>query len=134
MSPEELDDLVARALDARRGAYAPYSGYSVGAVVQAVDGRLFSGANVENASYGLSICAERSAVAAAATAGARELRRIAIATGSSPPAAPCGMCRQTLAEFAHDLEIVLCNDRGERVQTTLAALLPLAFRGVDLHR
>jgi cytidine deaminase len=126
------DELVRLALEARAHAYAPYSGFAVGAAVRTRDGRVFTGANVENASYGLSICAERSAVAAAVNAGARELAAVAVATSTSPPAAPCGMCRQTLAEFARDLPIALANDKGEVVHTTLGELLPRAFRGEDL--
>jgi cytidine deaminase len=98
------------------------------------DGRIFTGANVENASYGLSLCAERAAVAAAVNAGARELAAIAVATQSSPPAAPCGMCLQTLAEFAIDLSVILVNDRGQRVDRTLVELVPFAFRPRDLEK
>lgn len=123
------DELVAAALTARARAYAPYSQFSVGAAVRARDGRVFEGANMENASYGLAICAERAAVVAAVMAGARDLEAVAIASSISPPASPCGMCRQTLAEFAHDLRVILVNDRGERADTTLAELLPRPFRG-----
>ena len=122
------------ALDARAHAYAPYSHFRVGAAVRTADGRVFAGSNVENASYGLSVCAERAAVVAAVNAGARELVAVAVATGASPPAGPCGMCRQTLAEFALDLPVTLVNDRGERIDTTLATLLPLAFHGDALPR
>jgi len=133
-APHDSDELVARALEARRNAYAPYSRFAVGAAVRASDGRIFAGANVENASYGLAICAERNAVAQAVSAGARELVELAVATQTSPPSAPCGMCRQTLAEFARDLPITLVNEAGERSRTTLGALLPQAFRGEDLAR
>jgi cytidine deaminase len=99
----------------------------VGAAVRA-DGRLFQGANLENASYGLTICAERVAVAAAAFAGARRLDAVAVASGTSPPTPPCGMCLQTLAEFAGpDLLVVLAGARGAVVETTLGELLPRAF-------
>jgi cytidine deaminase len=129
------DELVRQALEARGRAHAPYSGYRVGAAARAADGRVFVGANVENASYGLSVCAERSAVIAAALDGGRPLEAIAIATSSSPPAAPCGACRQTLAEFAPDaMRVILVNDRGERIDATLGELLPRAFRGEDLAR
>jgi cytidine deaminase len=118
---------------ARAHAYAPYSRYLVGAAVRADNGKTYVGVNMENASYGLALCAERSAVAAAVTDGARALEGVAVVTASSPPAAPCGMCRQTLAEFARDLPVVLVNDSGERVKTTLAELLPRAFRREDLE-
>jgi cytidine deaminase len=87
---------------------------------------------MENASYGLSLCAERAAVAAAVLDGVRRLTQVAVVTSTSPPAAPCGMCRQTLAEFARDLKVVLANDQDERTVTTLAELLPHAFHREDL--
>jgi cytidine deaminase len=125
-------ELRAAAERARAHAYAPYSRFAVGAAVRAASGAIYAGANVENASYGLALCAERSAVAAAIAAGEKSLTAAVVVTAASPPAAPCGMCRQVLAEFAADLDVVLLNDRGERVQTRLAALLPLAFRRDDL--
>lgn len=128
---ELLERLVAAAKDVRARAYAPYSRYHVGAAVLA-GGKIYPGANVENASYGLSLCAERNAVAAAIVDGARQIDAVAVVTASSPPATPCGMCRQTLAEFARDLPVVLVNEAGERTETTLAALLPRAFRPDDL--
>jgi cytidine deaminase len=119
--------LVSAARDARRRAYAPYSRFRVGAAVRA-GGRVFEGVNVENASYGLTLCAERVAVAAAAAAGARRIEAVAVASGTSPPTPPCGMCLQTLAEFAGpDLPVQLAGARGSLVETTLGALLPRGF-------
>lgn len=126
--------LIVRALDARQRAYAPYSRFRVGAALRTADGRIFTGANVENASYGLSICAERTALATAIAAGARELSELVVALPTSPPVAPCGLCRQMLAEFAADLPITLVNDDGECLRTSLAELLPNAFHGGDLAR
>jgi cytidine deaminase len=126
------DELVRAAEAARARAYAPYSRYQVGAAVRGDNGKIYTGANVENASYGLALCAERNAVAAAVLDGVRRLTAVAVITSTSPPAAPCGMCRQTLAEFARDLPVVLVNDRGERRETTLETLLPLGFRREDL--
>jgi cytidine deaminase len=125
-----LDALAARSLVARQQAYAPYSRFLVGAALLCADGTVVDGCNVENASYGLCICAERTAVAAAVAGGRRRFRAVAIATASTPPATPCGMCRQVLAEFTpagEDLTIVLVNDRGARTTTSLRALFPGVF-------
>lgn len=123
------DDLVQAALDARARAYAPYSSYQVGCALVA-DGEVFLGANVENASYGLAICAERNAVARAVLDGKRSIDVVVVATQSSPPAAPCGMCLQTLLEFSPDparVRVILTNPAGERREFTLAALIPHGF-------
>jgi cytidine deaminase len=115
-------------------AYAPYSKFRVGAAVQ-MDGREFAGVNVENASYPLGVCAERNAIAAAIAAGAHRLEAVAVYTTASPPAAPCGGCRQVLREFAADpaaVQVVAINDRGERRGWTLAQLLPDSFTGSEL--
>ena len=127
-------DLAAQALAARRNAYAPYSGFTVGAALQAVDGRVFVGCNVENASFSLAVCAERNAIAAAVVAGAQAFTAVAVATDTSPPIAPCGACRQALREFGPDLRVILVNPAGERVETTLAALLPDSFSPAHLGR
>jgi len=127
-----MDALIAAAKAVRKNAHAPYSRYQVGAAVRGDDGKIYAGCNVENASYGLALCAERGAVAQAIAAGAKKITAAAVITSTSPPAAPCGMCRQTLAEFARDLPIALINDAGERVDVTLAELLPRAFRSEDL--
>lgn len=125
-------DLVPAARAARRRAYAPYSGFRVGAAVRA-GGRIFAGANVENASFGLTVCAERAAVLAAVLDGRRALEGVAVSSGTVPPTPPCGMCLQTLAEFAGPgLPVTLAGARGSRVETTLGALLPRAFGGAQL--
>ena len=132
--PRELGELIAAARAAQGKAYAPYSGFAVGAAVRLGDGRIFTGANVENASYGLAVCAERTAVLAAVFAGGRQVVAVAVCTSLWPPAAPCGMCRQTLAEFAHDAEVVLCSPSGPAQRTRLSVLLPHAFRPADLEQ
>lgn len=129
------DQLVERALRARERAYAPYSRFLVGAALLCADGTIIDGCNVENVSYGLCICAERTAVASAVALGHRQFRAIAVSTASTPPAAPCGMCRQVLAEFVadgNDLPIVLVNPEGQRLRTSIRALLPGAFTGQQL--
>jgi cytidine deaminase len=125
---------VPAARSARRRAYAPYSGFRVGAAVLA-GGRIFEGANVENASFGLTLCAERAAVTAAVLAGRRDLQAVAVASGTVPPTPPCGMCLQTLAEFAGpELPVTLAGARGSRVETTLGELLPRAFGAAQLGK
>lgn len=128
---KELED---RACAARARAYAPYSKFKVGAAVRA-NGQIFEGVNVENASYPLSVCAERNAIAAAVLAGATKLEAVAVCTDASPPSSPCGGCRQVLREFAADpaaVTIVAVNPKGERRSWTLAELLPDGFTGTEL--
>ena len=118
--------------DARGRAYCPYSGFAVGAALEAEDGRLFTGCNVECVSYGLTLCAERAAIGAAVSAGARRFRRLVVLTDTDPPATPCGACRQLLAEFGGALEVD-CIGRSARRSFTLAELLPVAFDSIGLH-
>lgn len=129
------DELVAAALAARDRAYAPYSRYRVGAALLTEAGQLFLGANVENASYGLSVCAERNAVMRMVLDGAARPRVIAVATQGSPPGSPCGMCRQVLREFADDparVRVIAVNLAGQRLEWTVEALLPAGFTGDQL--
>lgn len=119
--------LIAAAREATARAYAPYSNFPVGAALLAADGRLFVGVNVENASYGLTICAERSALAAAVSAGVRDFRALAVVAEEAVP--PCGACRQVLAEFAPDLPIYLVALAGDDyIATDLGTLFPEAFQ------
>lgn len=117
---------------ASKKAYAPYSKYHVGAALLASDGRIFVGANVENASYGLAQCAERSAIGAAVVAGARRFTAIAIASPGSTPATPCGMCRQVLSEFPPSFPVRCFAERGAPLDSTVEALLPGAFGPAEL--
>ncbi len=127
--PLEIDwpALVAAAWRVRALAYAPYSKYLVGAALLAEDGRVFVGANVENASYGLCLCAERAAVGSAVAANARRFTAIAIVTGGAQPGSPCGMCRQVLCEFAPSFAVRCVSESGAMLESTTAALLPHAF-------
>jgi cytidine deaminase len=120
--------LIDAALRAHGHAYAPYSHYEVGAAILMEDGSIHAAANVENGIPALSTCAERNAMAAAASAGLRRPQAVAVVTRSSPPARPCGLCRQTLTEFADDLPILCVNLQGEREETTLAELFPQRFK------
>ncbi len=120
------DRLVEAARAAQQQAYCPYSHYRVGAALEAEDGRIFVGCNVENASYGLTTCAERTAVFTAVSAGARRFRRIVVATDSEPPAPPCGACRQVLAEFGAGLEVESVGPTQSK-RWGIGELLPDAF-------
>lgn len=125
MEEQTAQMLVARARAARENAYAPYSRFRVGAALLCADGAVFTGCNVENASFGATLCAERNAVAAAVTAGHRDFKALCVAV-EGEPVTPCGICRQVLCEFASGLPI-LCAGSAHVVETTLSALLPAAF-------
>lgn len=125
------DPLVEAARAAQKKAYAPYSRFLVGAALEADDGRMFIGCNVENASYGLTICAERVAIGTAVAAGTRKIRRVVVVTDASPPSAPCGACRQVLAEFGRDMIVDAIGPGGSR-RWKLAELLPDSFGPEDL--
>jgi cytidine deaminase len=127
-------DLIDCAIRVRARAYAPYSKFAVGAAVR-MDGQVFEGVNVENASYPMCVCAERNAIAAAVSQGARKLTAVAVCTQSSPPSSPCGGCRQVLVEFAEDpaqVEVIAVNPQGERRSWWLSELLPDSFHGSEL--
>ena len=125
------DGLIEAARRAQQQAYAPYSRYRVGAAVEGEDGSVFTGCNVENASYGLVMCAERVAIGAAVAAGVRQFRRVVVASDSEPPAPPCGACRQVIFEFAPDAEVLAVGPRSSH-RWIMRELLPAAFSGSQL--
>jgi len=122
------DSLIEAAWQARGAAYAPYSNFAVGAALLAVDGRVFTGCNVENLSYGLTQCAERVAMGAAVAAGAREFLVVAVVADTGVPISPCGACRQVLAEFS--VPRVMLANRDQRLEFGLEELLPRASSGI----
>lgn len=124
----DRDKLVEVAWRARESAYAPYSKFPVGAALLAVDGRIFSGCNVENISYGLTNCAERVAIGAAVAAGVRQFLAVAVVADTGVPISPCGACRQVLAEFG--VPLVILANRNERVEFLLEELFPRASAGI----
>ena len=123
------DALVAAARRAREFAYAPFSRFKVGAALEAADGTIITGCNVENATYGLTVCAERVAVLKAVSEGHRAFRRIAIVADAGEPTPPCGACRQILWEFGGNLEVILSNLGGRTVRYRMKDLLPYPFDG-----
>ncbi len=126
LTEEDRQALIQLALEARRRAYAPYSGYSVGAALRTRSGKLYTGLNVENAAYGATICAERTAVVKAVSEGEREFEAIAVVTANG--GTPCGECRQVLSEFGLDTVVLIANEKGELVgEMTVAELLPGPF-------
>lgn len=127
ISSERIEEAVAAALRVREHAYAPYSQFHVGAAIIDADGGIHVGCNVENASYGLTNCAERAAVAAATSSGRRDIMLCVVVTQTSPPAAPCGACRQVLSECNPSMRILTTNPQREDTWFTLADLLPNAF-------
>src|SRR4051794_19579899 len=122
-----MTDLLAAARAAREPAFAAFSHFKVGAALETDDGQVITGCNVENATYGLTVCAERVAVFKAISEGHRRFRRIAVVADTDAPTPPCGACRQILWEFGGDLEVILANLERESVRHHLRDLLPLPF-------
>ncbi len=131
ITAEEKKALIQKAVDARSRAYAPYSKYKVGAALLTSTGKVYEGANVENAAYPVTMCAERVAVFKAVSEGDKKFEAIAVVTANG--GAPCGSCRQVLAEFGLDIVVLVADSKGNLVsQSTVADLLPGAFTGADL--
>lgn len=122
------DSLLDAARSARDNAHCPYSGFAVGAAVLTVSGKVFSGCNVENRTYGLTVCAERVAVASAVAAGEREIVAAAVVTDTNPPSTPCGSCREVMFEFGSPaIPVMLANTAGDQIEYRLEELLPFPF-------
>ena len=128
-----LASLEKAARKVRERAYAPYSNFQVGAVLESTSGKIFTGCNVENISYGLTICAERNAVFAAVAAGVRSFRRIVVVADSKEPVTPCGACRQVLSEFSENMEIVSVNLQSKKYRAKISELLPRSKAGILDH-
>lgn len=121
------EELIRLAKEARERAYAPYSEFKVGAALLTEDGEVFTGGNVENASYGLSVCAERVAVVKAVSEGHTKFRRLVVVADTEEPCPPCGVCRQMLYEFAPDMPVLMVNLKGKEKELTVRQLLPEPF-------
>ena len=128
MSAVDWPALKAAALDVQARAYVPYSNYRVGAALLTASGEIIAGCNVENATFGATCCAERSAVFSAVAQGYREFRAVAVATNGEDPGSPCGICRQVLAEFGSDLDVLCFTPEGAEARYRLSELLPHAFK------
>lgn len=126
----DVDELIAAAIAARALAYAPYSNFAVGAAILGSDGRIFTGCNIENLSFGLTVCAERVALGTAVAAGIRAFEALAVVADTNLPVSPCGACRQVLSEFNEDLVIWLATLDGERVRFSLRELFPRGRTGI----
>jgi cytidine deaminase len=132
LSPAQRRQMEKTARSAAKNSYSPYSGFAVGAAVLGKSGKIFGGANVENASFGLCNCAERTAIFTAAAAGDREIRCVIVYTPTKTPTMPCGACRQVINEFGPAAQIISICDSKETVETSLDSLLPAAFGPHDL--
>jgi cytidine deaminase len=127
--------LVEKAIEAREKAYVPYSKFKVGAALLTENDQVFLGCNVENASYGLTNCAERTAIFKAVSEGAKKIKAIAVVGETDGPISPCGACRQVIAEFCdEDTKIILANIKGDIAETTIREILPGYFSSKDLNK
>lgn len=127
ISPKQINELISQAQEAYENAYAPYSQYPVGAAVLWASGQIVAGCNVENASYGLSTCAERNSIFHGAFLGERNIKAIAVAVPTDSFPSPCGACRQVIREFAQDCLVILVNGKGQTKMSSLRELLPDSF-------
>ncbi|KAF2962111.1 cytidine deaminase [Fervidobacterium sp. 2310opik-2] len=128
-----MNELIEIAKEVREQAYAPYSNFKVGAVLVTKNGKVFTGVNVENASYGLTNCAERTAIFKAVSEGERDFDTLVVIANTDKPVAPCGACRQVMAEFGN-FKVILANTKGDWIETTVQELLPYGFDKSDLEK
>ncbi len=126
-----IDELISKAKEAMENSYSPYSHFKVGAVLLTKSGKLYTGTNVENASYGLTICAERVAMTKAVSEGDKDFDTLVVIADTDTPVSPCGACRQFMAEFGN-FKVILVNTKGEIKETTVEELLPYMFKKDDL--
>lgn len=131
ISADTWQELLDAAHTARLHAYAPYSDFLVGAALLTEDGEIVAGCNVENATYGATVCAERTAVGTAVAAGKRRFKALCVLTQADSPVAPCGICRQVLAEFCEDLPVLMATTAGQHQYVDINELLPFRFRKSD---
>lgn len=138
---EEIDkkdinkkELIKKACEARKKAYTPYSNFPIGAALLTEEGEVFTGCNIENASYGLTSCAERTAIHKAVSEGYRKFKALAVVADSIKPVSPCGACRQVINEFGDNIKIILSNLQGDIIETESRKLLPGAFGKKDMEK
>ena len=128
----DLNQLLERAVEARKNSYSPYSKFPVGAAVLTKDGKIYTGCNVENAAYGLTICAETIAIAKAVSEGSRDIAAVAVAADTDDVCRPCGSCRQVILEFGEEIVIIMGNLKGVRDTKSIKELIPFSFGAVSL--
>ncbi|MFW6022755.1 MAG: cytidine deaminase [Halanaerobiaceae bacterium] len=133
MNSEEILELINIAKEARKYSYSPYSDFPIGAALLTNDGDVFTGTNVENASYGLTNCAERTAIFKAVSEGFKKFKAIAIVADTERPVPPCGTCRQVIQEFGNDINVIMANLKGDYQCYTINKLLPAAFERKDME-
>ncbi|PUU92741.1 cytidine deaminase [Halanaerobium congolense] len=135
MNQEIKEEMFKKALDAQKNAYVPYSDFPLGAAVLTEDGSIYTGVNIENASFSLTNCAERSAVFTAISAGKRKIKALLIVSSTDKPVPPCGACRQVIKEFADgDIEVIMMTESGKELTMTSTELLPGAFTDDDMEK
>ncbi len=132
MDREVKDKLIAKAREVRKNAYVPYSKFPIGAAILTEDNKVFTGCNIENAAYGLTNCAERTAIYKAIATGYRKFKAIAIIADTEKPITPCGSCRQVLLEFGTNIKVIMTNFNGDEEIKTISELLPSSFSREDI--